>query len=64
MSPSELPELLTLSQVCDVLKLKKQTCYNQLAKRHFILPYLKINGRIRVKKSDLLAYIDALEVRG
>jgi len=56
----EMEELLTFEEVANILKLNKKTIYNYAAADQFFVPILKIGKSKRVRKSDLVNYINSL----
>jgi len=47
-------EFLTIKEICQVLKISRQTVYNMFKSG---LNYYKIQGSIRIKKEDLETFI-------
>ena len=53
----EMPELLTVAQVAELLRLNPQTIRNWIDAGTF--PAVRIGRRVRIKRSDLDAFLDA-----
>ena len=51
-----LPDLLTIAQVCEYLGVSKPTLYDLLRDG---LPALKFGRRVRIRKADLIAFLEA-----
>lgn len=60
-SPTPLPELLKVSQVCEALKLSQPSVYRLLESGQ--IPYVKMGRTRRVKREDVLAYVERCTVR-
>lgn len=56
LDPATSTELLTPSDVAARLKLRRGALYQGLRRA---LPWISINGRLRLKSADLEAWIDA-----
>jgi predicted DNA-binding transcriptional regulator AlpA len=61
-----MSEILTISDLCSWLKMEPSAVYSMTRARHRArygdraLPYFKINGSIRFRKSDIEAWLDRL----
>jgi excisionase family DNA binding protein len=53
----QMPELLTVDQVAELLRLNPQTVRNHIDAGTF--PAVRIGRRVRIKRSDLESYLDA-----
>ena len=58
----EMPELLTVAQVAEILRLKPQTIRNWIDARTF--PAMRIGRPVRVKREDLNASLEAGSTAG
>jgi hypothetical protein len=63
-----MEEFLTPKQAAKVLRKKEQTLAEWRCTKRYLLPYLKIGGRILYARSAILAFIEqsqhnAIEVR-
>jgi excisionase family DNA binding protein len=54
-----LDKLLTISQVSDILQVKKSTIYSWTFTRK--IPYVKINGVLRFKEKVISSWIESQE---
>ncbi len=52
-----MPEILTVKEVCDILKVSKSTLYRVIRSNE--LQAVKVRSAIRIKKDDLVRYIDS-----
>jgi predicted DNA-binding transcriptional regulator AlpA len=57
-------EILTVQEVASMLKMKPTQIYEQLrartrARRTHPIPFMKINGNVRFRRSDILKWLDA-----
>ena len=52
-----MPEILTVKEVCDILKVSKSTLYRVIRSNE--LQSVKVRSAIRIKKDDLVRYIDS-----
>ena len=59
------PELMTANQVAEMLKMSRSQVYDLTRSRarirnHFPIPYLKINGNLRFRRSDIVRWLHDL----
>lgn len=54
-----MDKLLTISQVSDILQVKKSTIYSWTFTRK--IPYVKINGVLRFKEKVISSWIESQE---
>ncbi|WP_239374540.1 AlpA family transcriptional regulator [Frankia sp. Cj5] len=59
--PAAREELLTLDQLCDELKISRSTFYDWRAKRRAPRCLTLPNGQLRIRRSDLSAWLDGRE---
>ena len=50
------PELLTVQEVADLLRCKRQRVYDLLSQDR--LPHLKDGSRVLIRRSEVLAYLE------
>ena len=58
---SEGADLLTLQEVCELLKVSKAYIYSLTHKRQ--IPHIKMLGRLRFRRSDIDEWLQEQEVR-
>ncbi|MEQ1566833.1 MAG: helix-turn-helix domain-containing protein [Myxococcota bacterium] len=62
---TRLPEMLTLAEAAEMLRIAERTCY-ELARKQRI-PAAKVGGQWRIRRSELDAWLDrggeAVELR-
>ncbi len=51
-----MPEILTVKEACQILKVSKTTLYRIVREKE--LKAIKVRKSIRIKKEDLISYID------
>lgn len=51
-------ELLTMHDVCDILKIKMRTLYSWIYKKK--IPFVKLNRAIRFRRQDVEVYLKNL----
>ena len=51
-----MPEILTVKEACQILKISKTTLYRIVREKE--LKAIKVRKSIRIKKEDLISYID------
>ena len=54
----EIQKLLTVGEVADILKIKRQTVYNKIWKGDFPIPYKKIGALVRFREDEVLAFLE------
>ncbi len=58
----ERRRLLKINEVAEILRLRPQTIRNQLSKKIFPIPPVKIGRRLRWDERDVLKYIETLHL--
>ena len=60
----ERRRLLTIIEVAEILRFRPQTIRNQLCRKIFPIPPIKIGGRLRWREGEVLKYVEGLHPSG
>jgi len=60
----DVPEILTVKELADWLKMKPTQIYEMCrartrARRTYPLPFVKLNGNLRFRRSDIVKWLEA-----
>ncbi len=62
MTINSPPELMTETEVANMLRLKRQTLSVWRLNRRYALPWVKVGGRVFYNREDVLAFLDSRRV--
>lgn len=51
-----MPEILTVKEACEILKVSKTTFYRLIREKD--IPAIKIRNSVRIKRDDLILFIN------